>query len=79
MSSLKQLARAAAVGCALAVVACEASRDVFGPNPPLGGEIFIHGYKEGRSGTAGCVAVSNPDIEELYAALPLGTEVEIRP
>jgi uncharacterized SAM-binding protein YcdF (DUF218 family)/L,D-peptidoglycan transpeptidase YkuD (ErfK/YbiS/YcfS/YnhG family) len=46
---------------------------------PLGGEIFIHGHAEGRSGTAGCVALSNPDIEELYAALPLGTEVEIRP
>jgi uncharacterized SAM-binding protein YcdF (DUF218 family) len=45
---------------------------------PLGGEIFIHGRAEGRTGTAGCVALSNPDIEELYAVVPLGTEVEIR-
>jgi hypothetical protein len=46
---------------------------------PLGGEIFIHGDGEGRSGTLGCVALSNADIDELYAILPLGTEVEIRP
>jgi uncharacterized SAM-binding protein YcdF (DUF218 family) len=45
---------------------------------PLGGEIFLHGHGEGRSGTAGCVALSNPDIEELFAVLPLGTPVEIR-
>lgn len=45
---------------------------------PLGGEIFIHGHAEGRSGTAGCIAVTNPEIEELYAILPTGTPVEIR-
>ncbi|HUO08007.1 MAG TPA: ElyC/SanA/YdcF family protein [Phycisphaerae bacterium] len=44
---------------------------------PLGGEIFLHGHAEGRSGTAGCVALSNGDIEELYAILPVGTAVEI--
>jgi vancomycin permeability regulator SanA len=46
---------------------------------PLGGEIFIHGNAEGRWATAGCVAVKNVDIEELYTILPVGTEVEIRP
>jgi murein L,D-transpeptidase YafK len=46
---------------------------------PLGGEIFIHGYANGRTGTAGCVALQNPDVEELYAVLPVGTPVEIRP
>jgi vancomycin permeability regulator SanA len=46
---------------------------------PLGGEIFLHGHAEGRTGTAGCVALSNPDIEELYAVLPLGTPVEVKP
>jgi uncharacterized SAM-binding protein YcdF (DUF218 family) len=46
---------------------------------PLGGEIFIHGHADGRTGTAGCIALSNDDVEELYAILPLGTEVEIRP
>jgi uncharacterized SAM-binding protein YcdF (DUF218 family) len=46
---------------------------------PLGGEIFLHGHAEGRKGTAGCVALANPDIEELYAILPIGTPVEIRP
>ena len=34
---------------------------------------------KGRDGTAGCVAVSNPEIEELYAICDVGTEVEIRP
>ena len=46
---------------------------------PLGGEIFLHGHAEGRTGTAGCIALSNRDIEELYAILPVGTPVEIRP
>jgi uncharacterized SAM-binding protein YcdF (DUF218 family) len=46
---------------------------------PLGGEIFLHGHAEGRTGTAGCVALANPDIEELYAILPIGTPVEIKP
>jgi uncharacterized SAM-binding protein YcdF (DUF218 family) len=46
---------------------------------PLGGEIFLHGHAEGRQGTAGCVALSNADIEELYAACELGTPVEIKP
>ena len=46
---------------------------------PLGGEIFLHGHAEGRTGTAGCVAMANNDIEELYAILPVGTEVQIAP
>jgi murein L,D-transpeptidase YafK len=45
---------------------------------PLGGEIFIHGCADGRTATAGCIAVSNSDIEELYALCPVGTMVEIR-
>jgi uncharacterized SAM-binding protein YcdF (DUF218 family) len=45
----------------------------------LGGEIFIHGHGTERAATAGCVAVSDPDIEEIFAALPVGTQVEIRP
>ncbi len=44
---------------------------------PLGGEIFIHGCAEGRSGTAGCVALTNADMTELYALCPVGTPVEI--
>ena len=46
---------------------------------PLGGEIFLHGHAENRTATAGCIALSNPDIEELYATLPLHTPVEIHP
>ena len=45
---------------------------------PLGGEIFIHGCAEGRTGTAGCVALTNPDITELYSICPVGTPVEIQ-
>jgi vancomycin permeability regulator SanA len=46
---------------------------------PLGGEIFLHGHAENRTGTAGCIALSNPDIEELYALLPLQTPVTVLP
>jgi vancomycin permeability regulator SanA len=45
----------------------------------LGGEIFIHGAADGRTGTLGCVALSNADVEEVYRVLPLGTVVEIVP
>lgn len=46
---------------------------------PLGGEIMIHGAGGGRQGTLGCVGMDDNDIRELYAALPIGTPVEIRP
>lgn len=29
--------------------------------------------------TAGCVALTNDEIEELFARTPIGTPVEIRP
>jgi len=44
---------------------------------PLGGEIFIHGCADARRGTAGCVALNNPDMLYLYHQIPLGTTVEI--
>ncbi|MBS3733941.1 MAG: L,D-transpeptidase [Phycisphaerae bacterium] len=48
-------------------------------NTELGGEIMIHGHGAGRDWTAGCVALSNADVEELYHALPDSTEVRIVP
>ena len=53
-----------------------------------GGDIFIHG--RGREGanalaakkadwTAGCIAVTDAEIRELYAAARIGTTVEILP
>jgi lipoprotein-anchoring transpeptidase ErfK/SrfK len=43
----------------------------------LGGEIFIHGGGTEGDWTWGCVALSNPDIKELFDALPMGTSVRI--
>jgi murein L,D-transpeptidase YafK len=45
----------------------------------LGGEIFIHGGKEVREATAGCVAVRDKDIEEIFPLVELGTPVIIEP
>ncbi len=45
----------------------------------LGGEIMIHGKRGNRTGTLGCIALSNSDVIELYPHLPLGTPVEILP
>lgn len=45
----------------------------------MGGEIMIHGFAEGRDSTAGCIAITNPEIEELYAICDVGTVVEVRP
>lgn len=55
------------------------NRDLPPWNTPLGGEIMIHGCKDGRDTTKGCIAVDNPEIEELFQALPMRTPVEIRP
>jgi lipoprotein-anchoring transpeptidase ErfK/SrfK len=54
-----------------------------------GGDIMIHGLPKGmgsmgsfhllRDWTAGCIAVTNTEIEELWQAIPDGTPIEIRP
>jgi len=51
-----------------------------------GGEIFIHGQPNamlfGRmpgDWTDGCIALANAEIEEVWAAVPDGTPIEIRP
>lgn len=54
-----------------------------------GSDIMIHGLPNGRrwigrfhrrqDWTAGCVAVTDFEIEEIYRAVPDGTPIEIRP
>lgn len=52
-----------------------------------GGDIFLHGQPAGIKGTrriisdwtAGCIAVSNAEMNELFPAISVGTTVEIRP
>ncbi len=46
---------------------------------PLGGVVGIHGGGADSDWTAGCVALRNAHIEELYRLLRLGDPVEIRP
>jgi hypothetical protein len=45
----------------------------------LGGEIFIHGGGTSSDWTAGCVALENADIKELFDSVPVGTAVRIEP
>lgn len=52
-----------------------------------GGDIFIHGqpnqieegFRVKGDWTEGCIAIDNHQIDELFAATRIGTEVEIRP
>jgi murein L,D-transpeptidase YafK len=54
-----------------------------------GGDIMIHGIRNGlgwigslhrvMDWTEGCVALTNPEIDEVWRAVPDGTSVEIRP
>jgi murein L,D-transpeptidase YafK len=49
-----------------------------------GGDIFIHGASgvfgtRGKDWTAGCISVSNPEIERIYAMVRNGTVVDIYP
>lgn len=58
-------------------------------NVPPGGLIMIHGIRNGvgiigklhrfADWTNGCIAVSNTEIEEIWAAVQDGTPIEIRP
>jgi murein L,D-transpeptidase YafK len=59
----------------------EAIRDRKMPpqNTALGGEIYIHGGGTDGDWTQGCVALSNPDIDELFEMVTVGTRVTIRP
>ena len=54
-----------------------------GRTPPwdtaLGGEIFIHGGGTSNDWTAGCVALDNAEMRELFDSVPLGTPVRIDP
>lgn len=56
---------------------------------PPGGDIMIHGTRNGLGWfgavarsidwTAGCIAVTNEEIEEIWHAVPDGTPIEILP
>src|SRR5215204_2207555 len=76
--SPKHLARAAAIGAAIVVAACEADHDVFGPNPPTGGEIFRTYVAIGNSITAGFQSSGINDSTQQQAyprllAIQMGT------
>lgn len=50
---------------------------------PPGGEIFIHGQPnliraKGPDWTAGCIAIKNREIEEMYAMVENGTVISLR-
>ena len=54
-----------------------------------GGDIKIHGIKNGRGflrrfhrwidWTNGCIALTNEEIDDLYAHTPIGTPIQIKP
>ncbi len=54
-----------------------------------GGDIMIHGIRNGlgwigslhrmMDWTQGCIAVTNPEIEEIWLIVPDGTPIELRP
>jgi murein L,D-transpeptidase YafK len=52
---------------------------------PPGGEIFIHGGPTLRGDrkkpdwTAGCISVTNDEIEDIYAMVEDGTQIDVLP
>lgn len=48
-----------------------------------GGDIFIHGtpnpLRRGDDWTAGCIAISNREMREVYSMVRLGTPIDIYP
>ena len=45
----------------------------------LGGGIGIHGRRRGSDWTAGCIALADENVEELFGVLRIGDPVEILP
>jgi murein L,D-transpeptidase YafK len=43
------------------------------------GDGWIGGFHRQSDWTAGCIAVTDFEIEEIYRAVPDGTPIEIRP
>ncbi len=59
-----------------------ARANALGKSP--GGDIFIHGQpniggKRGPDWTAGCIAVTNKEMRQLYAMVKTGTVIDIYP
>ena len=56
---------------------------IAGAMPPqktaLGGDIFIHGKGSRGDWTWGCIALDDEAITELYAVIPLGAKVLVKP
>ncbi len=48
-------------------------------NTALGGEIYIHGSGNAKDWTAGCIAMKNSDMKELYDSIAVETPVKIEP
>ena len=48
-----------------------------------GGDIFIHGtpraFRRARDWTAGCIAVTDREMREIYAMVPMRTVIDIFP
>lgn len=61
------------------VIDAAAKRQMPPQKTKLGGEIYIHGGGTATDWTLGCVAMANDDIEEIFAAVAIGTPVSIRP
>lgn len=45
----------------------------------LGGDIFLHGGGASTDWTAGCIALENADIDDLFQRVPVGAHVTILP
>lgn len=62
-----------------AIVAAHRKKECPPWKTALGGEVGIHGGGVDRPWTLGCIALTDPSVDELWAALPLGTPVRVAP
>ncbi len=59
------------------IKAAEKKRERPSWDSALGGAVGIHGGGVGSDWTWGCIALENPEMDELWAALPMGTPVKV--
>ena len=61
------------------ITAATAEKRMPPQNTKLGGEIYIHGGGTASDWTAGCIALDNEEMKEVFDALAVGSPVTIKP
>ena len=61
------------------IVKAITQKQILPQSTKLGGEMYIHGHGDLTDWIAGCIALANKDIKEIYEAIQVKVKVRIEP